>query len=187
MRQEVLQLCLQGTPQAWISQEEAVLHYATGSVVWEAGDGPLATLRGGWNVPTRRASEIVIHPIIAVRGVAKRNLFDIAPRATKAKLIKRDRNMCAYCARVFRDQDLEAEHIVPQSRGGPYDWMNLVCACTRCNSFKGARLPSEAGMSLCYLPYVPSRHEDFLLRGRNVRADVHEWLTAKLPKGSRLI
>ena len=40
-------------------------------------------------------------------------------------------------------------------------------------------------MPLVYLPYVPSRYEDFLLRGRNVRADVHEWLSARLPKGSR--
>jgi hypothetical protein len=41
-------------------------------------------------------------------------------------------------------------------------------------------------MKLVYLPYVPSRWEDFLLEGRNVRADVHEWLASRLPKGSRL-
>ena len=28
--------------------------------------------------------------------------------------------------------------------------------------------------------------EDFLLAGRNIRADVHEWLAARLTKGSRL-
>ena len=37
-----------------------------------------------------------------------------------------------------------------------------------------------------YLPYVPSRFEDFLLAGRNIRADVDEWLAARLPKASRL-
>ena len=41
-------------------------------------------------------------------------------------------------------------------------------------------------MPPAYLPYVPSRFEDFLLEGRNVRTDVHEWLAACLPKGSRL-
>ena len=45
---------------------------------------------------------------------------------------------------------------------------------------------AEAGMPLMYLPYVPSRFEDFLLEGRHIRADVHEWLAARLPKGSRL-
>jgi hypothetical protein len=46
----VLQLDIQGTPQAWISLEQAALHVATGSVAWVDGDGPLATLRGGFNV-----------------------------------------------------------------------------------------------------------------------------------------
>ena len=35
----VLQLDLQGTPQAWISLEQAALHVATGSVAWVDGDG----------------------------------------------------------------------------------------------------------------------------------------------------
>lgn len=41
-------------------------------------------------------------------------------------------------------------------------------------------------MPLLYLPYVPSRFESFLLEGRSIRADVHEWLRARLPKDSRL-
>ena len=64
--------------------------------------------------------------------------------------------------------------------------MNLVSACARCNAFKRDMLPEEAGMKLLYVPYVPSRWEDLLLQGRNIRADVHEWLVAKLPKDSRL-
>lgn len=41
-------------------------------------------------------------------------------------------------------------------------------------------------MPLVYLPYVPSRFEDFLLEGRYIGADAHDWLAARLPKGSRL-
>jgi len=41
-------------------------------------------------------------------------------------------------------------------------------------------------MPLLYLPYVPSLYEDFLLAGRNIRADVNAWLSARLPQGSRL-
>jgi hypothetical protein len=33
---------------------------------------------------------------------------------------------------------------------------------------------------------VPSRFENVLREGRHIRADVHEWLAARLPKGSRL-
>ena len=64
--------------------------------------------------------------------------------------------------------------------------MNLVTACGAYNGRKADRTPEEAGMPLVYLPYVPGRFEDFLLEGRHIRADVHEWLAARLPKGSRL-
>lgn len=186
MKPQVLQLDIQGTPQAWISQEQAASHYATGAVVWEDGAGPLATMRGGFNVARGVQSRLDISPIIALRGCARVNLFDHEPSFSRHKLFVRDRHTCAYCAQRFREQDLTVEHILPESRGGAWDFMNCVSACKACNSLKGARTPEEAGMKLVYLPYVPSRFEDFLLAGRNVRADVHEWLASRLPKGSRL-
>ncbi|MEJ1130306.1 HNH endonuclease [Variovorax sp. CCNWLW225] len=186
MKPQVLQLDIQGTPQAWISLEHAAAHYATDSVVWEDGAGPLATMRGGFNVARGVESRLEISPIIALKGCAKVNLFDQTPAFSRRKLFVRDRFTCAYCAQHFREQDLTCEHILPISRGGGWDWMNLVAACRACNSEKADRLPEEAGMKLVYLPYVPSRWEDFLLEGRNVRADVHEWLASRLPKASRL-
>ena len=131
-------------------------------------------------------SMLTISPIIALQGSPKRNLFDGAPSVTKPKLLRRDRCTCAYCAQVFKEPDLQAEHIVPLSKGGPYSWMNLVSACSSCNARKAARTPEQARMPLVYLPYVPNRFEDFLLAGRNIRADVHEWLAARLTKGSRM-
>lgn len=183
---EVLQLDINGTPQAWISVHAAASLYATGDVAWHDGDGPLATLRGGWNVATKRQSLLEIHPIVALRGCARVNLFDIEPTFSRTKLIARDRHTCAYCGEVFKEKDLTVEHILPQSRGGKDGWMNCVAACRGCNSDKRDRLPEEAGMPLLFLPYRPSRFESFLLEGRSVRADVHEWLRARLPKGSRL-
>ncbi len=182
----VLQLDIQGTPQAWITLEQATTHIASGSVAWMDGDSPLATLRGGWNVPLGRASRIEVYPILALTGASRINLFDVAPALAKQKLLRRDRFTCAYCGQRFLERDLQCEHIVPQSRGGPASWMNLVAACSLCNGAKAARTPEEARMPLLYLPYVPSRFEAFLLEGRSIRADVHEWLAARLPKGSRL-
>lgn len=183
---DVLQLDINGTPQAWITAQEAALHYATGDVAWFEGEGPLATLRGGWNVAAGRQSVLEIHPIIALRGSARVNLFDIEQSFSRAKLIRRERNCCAYCGVKFRDRDLTVEHILPQSRGGRDGWMSCVAACGPCNARKSDRTPEEAGMPLLLLPYRPSLFESFLLEGRNVRADVHEWLRARLPKGSRL-
>ena len=182
----VLQLDIQGTPQAWISIEQAASHYATGSVAWEEGDGPLRTLRGGWNAVVGRQSVMDIHPIIALSGASRVNLFDVTPSISKTKLLRRDRMTCAYCGQSFHERDLQCEHILPESRGGAWSWMNLVTACAWCNGRKADRTPEEARMPLMYLPYVPSRFEDFLLAGRNIRADVHDWLAARLPKASRL-
>ncbi|MEJ8837741.1 HNH endonuclease [Ramlibacter sp. AN1133] len=186
MHSTVLQLDIQGTPQAWISLEEAALHYATCSVAWEDGAGPLATLRGGWNVAAGRQSLIEVAPIIGVRGQAKLNLFEVVAGVTKSKLLRRDRFTCAYCGLEHPERLLQVEHIVPDSRGGTYTWMNLVTACADCNLRKGARTPEEANMPLVYLPYVPTRFEAFLLEGRRIREDVHSWLAARLPKHSRL-
>lgn len=182
----VLQLDIQGTPQAWITLEHAASHVAADAVAWVDGDGPLATLRGGFNVARGRQSMIDVHPIIALRGASSVNLFDVVPAFGKGKLFRRDRMTCAYCGQCFPERDLQCEHIVPESRGGGWTWMNLVTACAACNGRKAARTPEEARMPLVYLPYVPSRFEGFLLEGRHIRADVHEWLAARLPRGSRL-
>ena len=186
MHQHVLQLDIQGTPQRWISLEQAAVHYAAGTVAWVEGEAPLRTLRGGWNAASGRQSAIEVHPIVALRGAPRINLFEVAPSVGKLKLFRRDRHSCAYCGLRFHERELQCEHVLPQSRGGGWTWMNLVTACGACNGRKRDRTPEEAGMPLLYLPYVPSRFEAFLLEGRHIRADVHEWLAARLPKGSRL-
>ena len=84
----VLQLDIQGAPQAWITPEEAALHYAADSVVWSVGDTPLLTLRGGYNVRAQRQSMIEVAPIIAVRGQARVNLFDVVPTVTRRKIFR---------------------------------------------------------------------------------------------------
>ena len=182
----VLQLDIQGTPQAWITLEHAAVQVATGSVAWVDGAGPLATLRGGFNVARGQRSQIEVHPILALFGASRVNLFDTPPAFSKAKLFRRDRFTCAYCGQRFAERDLQCEHIVPASRGGRWAWMNLVTSCGVCNGRKADRTPAESAMPLLYLPYMPSRFEDFLLDGRSIRADVHEWLAQRLPKGSRL-
>jgi hypothetical protein len=47
---------------------------------------------------------------------------------------------CAYCGAT---DELQWEHIIPQSRGGPDTIDNMVQACPTCNGKKGARDPFE--------------------------------------------
>jgi 5-methylcytosine-specific restriction endonuclease McrA len=66
-------------------------------------------------------------------------------RRTRARIMKRDKRTCRYCA-AFDARTID--HKVPQTKGGTNDDSNLVVACKRCNSRKGARTPEQAGMRL---------------------------------------
>jgi hypothetical protein len=182
---EVLQLDVSGRPQSWLSSREAAVLYACDGVAWTLGE-PCHVLRGGWQRRTGLQSRIEVHPIIAVRGAVPTRAWRQQPGLSNAKLFARDRQVCAYCGRCCHDDELTREHIVPTSRGGLDSWMNCITACRGCNGRKGNRLPEEANMSLLYLPYVPSLHEDMILRGRRILADQMEFLLASVPRYSRL-
>jgi len=182
---QILKLTVSGLPQEWLSLEEAVLHYATGQVLWEAGTD-IATLHGGYNAKSGMRSEISVNSIIGVNGMGKVNPFDIVPSLSNSKLFQRDRCICGYCGDRFSISALEREHIVPLSRGGRDSWMNVVSSCRPCNQKKGARLPEESAMPLIYAPYVPSLWEDMILRNRTILSDQMAFLAANLPRGSRL-
>ena len=182
---EVLQLDVSGRPQAWISAREAAVIYACEGVAWTLGDTFLV-LRGGTQRRTGLQSRIEVQPIIAVRGSVPSRAWRQTPALSNIKLFARDRQVCAYCGHHFHFDELTREHIVPTSRGGLDSWMNCITACRTCNGHKGSRLPEEARMSLMYLPYIPSLHEDMILRGRRILADQMEFLLASVPRHSRL-
>jgi 5-methylcytosine-specific restriction endonuclease McrA len=182
---EVLQLDVSGRPQAWISAQEAATLYATEAIAWTLGDS-FRVLLGGWQRTTGQQSRIELHPIIAVRGAVPSRAWRQTPSLSNPKLFARDRKVCAYCGGTFHVDELTREHIRPVSRGGGDTWMNCITACRACNGRKGNRLPEEARMNLLYLPYVPSLHEDMILRGRRILADQMEFLLAGVPRHSRL-
>jgi 5-methylcytosine-specific restriction endonuclease McrA len=182
---EVLQLDVSGRPQAWISAREAACIYATDGIAWTLGR-TFFVLRGGIQRRTGLQSRIEVHPIIAVRGAVPSRAWRQTPALSNPKLFVRDRYVCAYCGGHFHADELTREHITPTSRGGRDTWMNCITACRPCNGRKGSRLPEEARMSLLYLPYVPSLHEDMILRGRRILVDQMEFLLASVPRHSRL-
>jgi len=168
-----------------MSVREAAVLYATDAVAWSLGD-PFRVLRGGTQRLSGLQSLIELHPIIAVRGAIPSRAWRQVPALSNPKLFARDRQLCAYCGAHFHTDELTREHIVPTSRGGLDSWMNCITACRSCNGRKGNRLPEEAGMYPRYVPYVPSLHEDMILRGRRILADQMEFLLAGVPRNSRL-
>lgn len=183
----ILALDIAGNPFDWIPPQDAVLYYATGKVAWELGEQNML-FRGGHS-RTGVQSRIWIKPIIAIAGSAimARMLHAELPLGNQNHLLfKRDRYTCAYCGNRYAHKDLSRDHIRPQSRGGKDSWMNCVTACRSCNQQK-ADMPVEQFRPLLYVPYVPCRAEHYLLSGRNVLADQHDYLAAQLPRHSRML
>lgn len=66
------------------------------------------------------------------------------PKPLQIAVLARDGFMCRYC----REPATTVDHIFPHSRGGLDHESNLVACCRKCNSKKGAKTPTEAGMKL---------------------------------------
>lgn len=185
---KVLQIDSSGMPQQWLHLKDAITYYAMDMVLFELGN-PVATYRGGINRVTQLQSEITTNSIIAIKGsVAKKADFSRVPKLANETLFERDRHVCAYCAGLFHDKDLSREHIIPKGQGGKDIWTNVVTACKHCNSMKGCRTLEQSRMNLIYLPYVPDRYENFILKQgtRRILADQMEFLLSKVNKNSRL-
>ena len=179
----VLTVDVAGLPQAWVELEEAITYHAKQMVAWSVGR-EVREFRGGWQKNGVR-SRIATRSILAIKGSGA-GAHRHAPGLTNQMLFVRDRQVCAYCGGRFMVRDLSRDHVVPVSRGGKDAWTNTVTACRSCNTRKGGRSPEQAGMPLLYVPYVPNRHEHFILRNRRILADQMEYLLAGVPKTSRL-
>jgi hypothetical protein len=172
-----------GLPQAWVVLEEAIVYHAKQLVAWSLGDD-VREFRGGYQRNGSRSS-IATKSILAIKGCVH-EFHMPAPGLTNLLLFARDRHACAYCGNRFPAKVLSRDHVVPVSKGGKDIWTNTVTACRSCNTRKADRSPEQAGMRLLYVPYVPNRHEHFILRNRHILADQMEYLLAGVPRTSRL-
>ena len=77
-------------------------------------------------------------------------------RWSKRNIFARDNYECQYCGCRPGQNFLTIDHVLPSSRGGKTTWENTVAACRPCNSRKGDRTPTEAGMVLMSKPMRPT-------------------------------
>ena len=78
------------------------------------------------------------------------------PKFSRTNVYRRDKNVCQYCNRKFRTEDLTIDHVVPKSKGGKLEWTNVALACTSCNNKKSNQSVAEAGMKLIRRPFRPT-------------------------------
>jgi 5-methylcytosine-specific restriction endonuclease McrA len=62
----------------------------------------------------------------------------------RQNVFKRDNYTCVYCGCTEKSA-LTLDHVIPQSKGGPDTWDNLVTACKRCNAEKADLTLEEYG------------------------------------------
>jgi 5-methylcytosine-specific restriction endonuclease McrA len=133
------------------------------------------------DLPPRAQDEVIHTPTRAIRipKVIQLIQYDKLPsrevRFTRRNIFYRDKNRCQYCGKIFRQKDLNLDHVVPLSRGGLSTWDNVVCACVPCNTRKGDRTPIEAGLRLIRRPKKPAGHP--MLRATWIGPCPEEWKT----------
>lgn len=117
-----------------------VLVLARKAVVIEHGEGELRSERERVRVP----AVIKLTRYVTVPYRRKVPL-------TRNAILNRDGHSCAYCA----GRATTVDHVVPRSRGGRHEWINVVAACARCNNRKGDSLLGELGWVLARPPREP--------------------------------
>lgn len=65
------------------------------------------------------------------------------PKSVRFEVFKRDKFSCQYCGKSAPEVILEVDHIVPVSKGGKNEILNLVTACRDCNMGKSNREISD--------------------------------------------
>ena len=58
------------------------------------------------------------------------------PRQIMLKVVRRDDDHCRQCGKRVRDDEVEFDHVIPHSKGGPLSVENIRLLCRRCNRKK---------------------------------------------------
>ncbi|MDZ4754506.1 MAG: HNH endonuclease [Phycisphaerae bacterium] len=105
---------------------------------------------------------------IAVPKIIRLFGYDRFPKEhvklNRRNIYARDGNRCQYCGKHFPTRELTLDHVNPRVQGGENTWINLVCACVKCNARKGGRTPEQARMRLMRQPVKPKRNPAITIR-----------------------
>jgi 5-methylcytosine-specific restriction endonuclease McrA len=112
-----------------------------------------------------KTAENVIMKIPAVAKLVHiiRTIYRTKVPFSKKNVMTRDNFICQYCGSA---EELTVDHVVPLAKGGKTEFENCVTACKICNSKKGHKLPSEAGVYPKRRPTAPTISEFVRIRAQ---------------------
>jgi 5-methylcytosine-specific restriction endonuclease McrA len=102
---------------------------------------------------------------IAIPEVIQLTRYDRLPKQ-EAKFSRRNifehyNFTCCYCGKKFpkpskdKKPELNLDHVIPRSKGGPTNWNNIVLSCVPCNTKKDDKALEEVHMKLLVKPSRP--------------------------------
>ncbi len=142
----VLKLNATYEPLEIVSWKDAITMLVAGKVeVIEEYDEYVHTVNFGIRIPA------VIRLLYFVKQKIRRRRI----KCCKANIFARDNYTCQYCGKKLHAFDLTIDHVVPKSRGGKFEWENVVTCCQECNSIKGFNTLDEVRMKLIKEPKEP--------------------------------
>lgn len=110
---------------------------------------------------TENSSGFIVTPSIriAIPEVIALKVYDRLPTSevkfTRRNIYEHYGYHCCYCGKKFPTSELNLDHVLPRSRGGPTNWTNIVTSCIPCNLKKSDLTPKEANMKLLLPPSKP--------------------------------
>ena len=59
------------------------------------------------------------------------------PKNIRRMVIERDGPRCVYCGVDLLTEEIQLDHVIPESKGGATNYDNLQVTCAKCNREKG--------------------------------------------------
>ena len=97
-------------------------------------------------------ANLVNRPTRCVKRLTQPHTLPLRPSPRSLSRARTLRTTHRYCG---SKSNLTIDHVIPSSRGGEWRYDNLVTACSKCNTKKGSKLPSECRMHPRRKPCVP--------------------------------
>ncbi|WP_299982110.1 HNH endonuclease signature motif containing protein [Desulfobacula sp.] len=79
---------------------------------------------------------VFINQSVATETKEGRRQGRYIPREIMLKVVRRDNQICQKCYKNVRDDEIEFDHIIPLSKGGPTNVENIRLLCRDCNRKK---------------------------------------------------
>lgn len=138
---------------SWIAAFELTYVHDKADIIWNyPEDNKIRSQYNSWLYP----SIIVLKT--HVRRRPEKRMITPSLRA----ILMRDMYRCQYCGVKLTNTSGTRDHVIPESKGGPTTWTNLVASCRACQDEKADKSCKESGLFPKRQPKAPLLSERFM-------------------------